>query len=96
MAIQFTEEQQLKQLRSSLKTLRQDANEFYNKVNQRRKIGMFSYPKAKLNLTWTLSDLYERTITAKTLGWDVIIEADEEGLHVHYIQKLPTSRPYSF
>lgn len=96
MAIQFTEEKQLKMARSQLKQIRQDANEFYNKVVNRRTIGMFTYPKEKLKLTWTLDDLYERTITAQTLGWDVIIKADNEGLHVNYIQRLPTSRPYSF
>jgi hypothetical protein len=96
MAVEFTEEKQLKMARSQLKQIRQDANEFYNKVVNRRTIGMFLYAKDKIKNSWTLDDLYERTMAAQALGWDVIIKADNEGLHVNYIQRLPTSRPYSF
>jgi hypothetical protein len=92
--IQF--DKQLKFLRDQLKVVRQDANQLFSKIITRKQISMFLYPKAKLNIAWSLSDLYERTITAQSLGWEVKIHADEDGLHTTYIEKLPTHRPDSF
>ena len=90
------EEKQLKSVRAQLKTVRMEANAFYDKINCRKRITMWTYPKEKLNISWTLADLWDRAMTAQTLGWDVIIEADEKGIHVRYAQNLPTSRPCSF
>ncbi len=58
--------------------------------------GLFFYPKENLKTGYTLDDLYQRTIAAQTLGWNVIMEADEKGLHFSYAKKLPTNRPESF
>jgi hypothetical protein len=93
----MTEDQKMvKTLRRILKEVRLDANNLHNKVVARRKMLMWTYPKEKLNLTWTLQDLYQRAMTAHTLGWDVVIEADESGINVRYVEKLPIVRPNSF
>jgi hypothetical protein len=49
---------------------------------------MWFYPKAKLNAGWYLTDLYERTKAADQLGYDVVLVAKDDGLHVKY-RKLP-------
>jgi hypothetical protein len=90
------QEKQIKLLRAQLKIIRTEGNEFYDKMNGRKCITMWTYPKEKLNCSWMLSDLWDRTMAAQALGWDVIIDADEKGIHVRYAEKLPTSRPNSF
>jgi hypothetical protein len=45
---------------------------------------MWSYPKDKLKDSWSIADLYERVAAAGTLGYDVILQAKEDGLYVMY------------
>lgn len=86
----------IKSLRKSLSSLRQDANGLYNKIICRKSRGMFLYPKNRLKEAWVLTDVYERTMAAQELGWNVVLRADADGLHVDYAEKLPSSRPMSF
>ena len=57
---------------------------------------MWTYPKDKLNVNWNLTDLYERSRAAQTLGYKVIIEATDKGIEIYYAEKLPAYRPFSF
>jgi len=86
----------IKSLRKNLSSLRQDANGLYNKLICRDTRGMFLYPKNRLKEAWILTDVYERTMAAQELGWNVVLRADADGLHVDYAKKLPTQRPPSF
>lgn len=51
---------------------------------------MGRYPKEKLSEGWSVADLWERTAAAETLGFDVVLLAKADGLHVHYVEKRPT------
>jgi hypothetical protein len=86
----------IKFLRKRITDLCKDGNELYNKMLFRETKGLFFYPKEKLRDGFRIDDLYERTIAAQTLGWNVIMEADDKGLHFSYAKKLPGSRPSSF
>lgn len=87
---------EIKSLRKTIAMLRKDGNEFFNKILLRDKKAMFTYPKDKLHLSWRFDDLYHHCKAAQTLGYSVIIEVDDDGLHTHYVKKLPTTRPYMF
>ena len=51
---------------------------------------MWSYPKKDLpSSAWNLYGLYERTKAAEQLGYDVILQANDNGLTVIYKKKLP-------
>lgn len=54
---------------------------------------MWNYPIKDLKTGWQLQDLYERTAAAKTLGYDVVLEANDDGLRVIY-RKKPASMPW--
>lgn len=86
----------IKFLRKRITTLCDEGNTLFNTILCRNFKAMFWYPKEKLNNNWTLDDLYQRTMAAQTLGWDVVLFADEKGLHVRYATQLPTVRPSSF
>lgn len=62
-------------------------------VYARRKT-MFLYKKSSLDTGWSLSQIYERTIAANQLGYEVIVQADNDGLHFKYIEKRPTEIPW--
>lgn len=51
---------------------------------------MWFYPKDKLGTGWSLTDLSERVQAADTLGWDVLLVSDSNGLNVMY-RKRPES-----
>lgn len=69
--------------------LMEDIKEFARKVRFRNTINMWHYPKAKLDTGWNLTDLWERTSAAEQLGYDVVLEANENGLTVKYVKKIP-------
>ena len=50
---------------------------------------MFFFPTEKLNSGWTLGDVYQRTLAASQLGFDVVIAAHDGGLEIKY-RKKPT------
>lgn len=62
-------------------------------VTFRKTVKMWTYPKARIGEAWTLRDLHERVQAAAQLGYDVILEADDNGLHVKYRQQVP-NRPW--
>ena len=72
-----------------------EVREFCRKIKYPHKKLMWYYPKAKLNSSWSLGDLYERTKAADQIGYDVKLEAKDDGLRVLYVKKLP-SIPYSW
>ena len=83
-------------LRNGLKTVRLAANALLNKIVSRKKILMWTYSKETMNSAWYLNDLYQRTMAAQALGWDAILQADEDGLSVYYAETLPVIKPISF
>lgn len=56
---------------------------------------MFFYKKTDLQFGWSLVDIYERTRAAAQLGYDVVLEAKDDGLHVKYREKIP-QMPWRF
>lgn len=50
---------------------------------------MWRYPKKRLHEGWQLADLAERVAAADQLGFDVLLQNDEEGLKVVYRKKRP-------
>ena len=49
---------------------------------------MFFYKKDSLRAgSWVLWDVYERTKAADTLGYDVKITAEEDGLYMRYVKR---------
>ena len=72
-----------------------EVREFVSKLSYRKRVTMFFYPKARLAHGWRLDDLYERAAAAEQLGYDVVLRADSDGLHVQYVQKVPES-PYEW
>jgi hypothetical protein len=49
---------------------------------------MWVFPKSKLSDGWSLVETWERTAAAAQLGYEVHLEATDEGLHVIYKKKL--------
>ena len=56
---------------------------------------MFFYKKSDLDNhdAWMMDEVYERTIAAEQLGYDVIIRADNDGLRIMYRTK-PGPKPW--
>jgi hypothetical protein len=71
----------------------EDFREYAMKVRSARRVLMWVYPKDRLNNSWTLGDLNERVKAADQLGYDVIVEAKDEGLRVVYRKRAPEA-PY--
>lgn len=63
-------------------------------VKYARRKTMWVYPKARLNETWTLGDLYERARAADQLGYDVVLKPTDEALVVQYVER--PSVPYEW
>jgi hypothetical protein len=73
--------------------LLQSFKEYARAVEYRQRVTMWLYPMEKLSERWNLLDLYERTKAAEQLGYDVLVSAEDEGIVVRYIKKIP-SRPW--
>lgn len=69
--------------------LLEDITEWCQQVRFRRKVIMFNLTKDDLERGWTLADVRERTLAAEQLGYDVVLTADDEGLHAWYRKKVP-------
>lgn len=78
-----------RQIKTPYQRLAEDFEEYRRKVKFPRTVGMWNYPKARLNENWTLGDLYERVKAADQLGYDVSLFAADEGLVVRYVAKRP-------
>lgn len=50
---------------------------------------MFYLEKKSLrsDIPYNLDDVYQRTLAAQTLGYEVVIEADKEGMTIRYRKK---------
>ncbi len=62
-----------------------------SKIKHRHTKVMWVYPIKSIEgqSSWTLNDLYERTMAADQLGYDVKIVANKDGLKVLYEKKMP-------
>lgn len=69
--------------------LKEICQKWVNDVEYRHTKSMWQYPKNKLDDGWRLSGLWERTKAADQLGYDVILEAVDDGLRVKYVKKIP-------
>lgn len=81
---------QKRDIKTPYQRLAEEFDQYKVKVAFPRRVGMWSYPKARLSEGWALLDLYERTKAAEQLGYDVILLPKDDGLHVQYVQKRPT------
>ena len=66
-----------------------DFREYARKVNFPRRVEMFILPKEKMAQGWSMNDVWERTMAAGQLGYDVVAKADNDGLHFVYVSKRP-------
>lgn len=66
-----------------------EIKDWCNKVRYRHQVSMWFYPKDRLIEGWSLNDLYERTKAAEQLGYDVVVVANDKGLSVTYVKKVP-------
>lgn len=63
---------------------------FCDAIDYRSRITMFFFKKSSLKEGgWSMSEVYERTRAADTLGYDVVIEAADDGLRFKYVKKIP-------
>lgn len=75
--------------------LKDSFHKFASNVCYPRKRHMWTYPKATLDTdVWALKGLWDRVAAAKTLGWDVVLEATDEGIKVYYLEARPTDIPW--
>ena len=68
--------------------------EYLSKVEYPTRMVMWIYPKDDLGKSWSLDDLYQRTLAAEQLGFNVVLRAEKDGLKVEY-RKKPPERPYN-
>lgn len=73
----------------SIKAVRSKLRRLQSAVIWRTSKHMWTYPKDKLDSSWKLQDLYDKTQTADLLGWDVRIKATDQGLFVEYVKRIP-------
>lgn len=60
------------------------------KIKFRRRKTMFSIPKTRIGVgSFSLSDVYERTLAAEQLGYEVHVESHSGGLVFIYVEKMP-------
>ena len=65
---------------------------FMRELKYRHTHVMWRYPMNKLNDTWSLKDLYERTKAAEQLGYEVKLIAKDDGLVVMFEKNIPNIR----
>lgn len=65
-----------------------------NIVYRKRKT-LWMYPIDRLRDGWPLDGLYHRVLAAEQLGYDVQLEATDDGLMVKYVEKAPPM-PYGW
>jgi hypothetical protein len=72
-----------------------EIKEHCRKIRFRHTKAMFWYRKEALATGFRLDDLYQRVQAAEQLGYDVVLKAEDDGLHVQYVKKVPQT-PYSW
>ena len=62
------------------------------KMKYRHTVSMFywSLENLKPGKVWRLDDVYQRTLAAQSLGYEVVIQADENGMTMKYKEKIET------
>lgn len=66
-----------------------DIKKWCSDVAYRHRVKMWTYQKARLSEGWELATLNQRVAAAGQLGYEVILESDDSGLHVLYRKKAP-------
>jgi hypothetical protein len=75
--------------------LLKECQEWARAVVNRCRREMWFYPDAQnQGKEWQIADTYQRVMAADQLGYDVMLEAKPDGLHVIYIKRIP-SAPWS-
>ena len=69
--------------------LLEDIQKFCKQIQFRHRKTMWTYPKAQLGSGWNLKELWARTAAAEQLGYDVELIANDTGLIVRYVKKVP-------
>lgn len=69
--------------------LLQTFREYVNAVEYPHRKSMWTYPMAKLEGGWDLSELRQRVAAAEQLGYETMLEATDDGLRVMYRKKRP-------
>jgi hypothetical protein len=67
--------------------------EYVDAVEYRHREDMFKVSKGQLSGPHTMADIFERTMAAQQIGYDVVLRASGEGLLFQYIKKIP-DRPW--
>lgn len=68
---------------------------FLNKIYYRKNIFMWRYPKESLSQGWNLEKLSWKVEAAEELGYEVLLQSDDDDLKVVYREKIP-DRPWRF
>ena len=69
--------------------------EFCFRLRYAHKVFMWRYAKENLDGSFKIMDLFQRTMAAQQLGYEVVIEAsDKEGIEVFYRKKIDV--PYEW
>ena len=76
-------------IKTPYQRLLEDITKFCGKLRYRHTVVMWVYPKNRLNESWRLGDVYERVCAAEQIGYDVLLQAKDDGLHVVYKKKAP-------
>ena len=76
--------------------LLEEIKAWMRKLKYRHTASMFYWTADKLTPqnSWRLDDVYQRVQAAKTLGYEVVIEADEKGMAMKY--KKTVDVPWSW
>jgi len=77
-------------------SLLKEIKAFVQKLKYRHTVSMFCWSADKLTPenSWRLDEVYQRCKAAKSLGYEVVIEADEKGLVMKY--KKTVDVPWSW
>jgi len=72
--------------------LLEEVKDWARKLKYRHTISMFfwSLENLKPEKAWRLDDVYQRTLAAQALGYEVVVEADEKGMTMKYKKKIET------
>ena len=62
-------------------------------VHARRRQALW-YTMATVNQNADFSRIWERTIAAQQIGYEVVVKASDDGLRFEYVEKRPNSMPW--
>ena len=70
-------------------------SEYICELKNPETVGMWTYPKSRLDEGWSLTDLYERIKAAEQLGYDVKLMATNKGIEANYVKQAKAT-PWEF